>query len=79
MVPYWYSLPGEVMEPSSVEVLKKRVDMALCDVVLSGHKHGLVAENVVGGFSDLNVTVLPFLLCPDLGLWVPQTSEPFLH
>jgi len=33
VVGYWHRLPGELMEPSSLEVFMKRVDVALSDVV----------------------------------------------
>ena len=32
----WHRLPGEVVEPPSLEVLRNRVDVALRDVI-SGH------------------------------------------
>jgi len=33
VIKHWYSLPMEVVEPPSLEVLKKCVDMALWDMV----------------------------------------------
>jgi len=33
VVGYWHRLPGELVESSSLEVFKKRVDVALGDVV----------------------------------------------
>lgn len=43
------------MESSSLEVLKKTIDVALRDMVQSGHRHGLaVGLNEIIGLSDPN-------------------------
>ena len=58
-------------ESSSVEVFKKRVNVALSDIVLSSHRHGLVVGlDDLSGLSDLNDNILPFLFCLGTGLWV---------
>lgn len=45
---YWNGLPRAVVESLSLEAFKKRVNVALSEVVWSSHRHGLVV-----GLGDL--------------------------
>lgn len=45
------------MESLSLKALKERVDVALRDMALSGHKHGLMAEQMI-------LAVFPTLMIP---------------
>lgn len=45
---YWNGLPRAVVESLSLEAFKKRVNVALSEVVWSSHSHGLVV-----GLGDL--------------------------
>lgn len=62
MVIHWNRLPGEEeVQSSSIEVFMKRVDVALSDIVL------VAGLDDLSGLSDLNDTILLFLLCLDTG------------
>ena len=57
---HWHRLLQEVVESPSLEVFKERqMDVALSDMVQSGHRHGLmVGLDDLSGLSNLNDSVI---------------------
>jgi len=82
VVRQWHRLPGEVGESPSLEVFKKRVNVALRDVV-SGHGGDgmVVGQMILVVFSNLNDSMIVrlshsldnFFLSPDTYGHRPQT------